>query len=269
MLWWLIPLLLMILSALTIVCVVMRKVSLLRVIHVEALPQERTKHIKEAIIMQRFQRFVNKRLEEVRPGVRAGIKRASAIGRRLAQRVYALEQYYRKLERGLHEGPHATDAETVRRLMEEADALAAKEEYFEAEKRLIEIISHQPKHVKAYEALGKLYLKDKQEAQARETLAFAATLDAEDASVQVALGELEMREGNPKAARARFGKAIEIRPHNPKYLDYFIESALVSKDAAAASRGLELLRAVNPENKKLEEFSSRIEALGGETSSAS
>lgn len=263
MFWWLTPLVLMMGSAITALIVIWRKIPQLRVLNVSELPEEHAKQVKEAIILRRFERIAHEQLAGVGKAVSVGAGFVFRFGRRLAQRLYKLEQYYRKLQRGLHEGPHATDPEAIRRLMEEAAEFASKEEYFEAEKRYIEIISHNPKYVKAYEKLGNLYLVDKQYAQAKETLAFASKLDPEDASVQVSLGELETKEGNPVAALRSFTKAIELRPHNPKYLDYFVEAAMAAKNAGEARRGLELLRAVNPENKKLEEFAGRIAELGG------
>lgn len=245
-------------SAITALVIVWRKIPQVRVMNVSDLPEEHAKQVKEAIILRRFERIAHEQLAGVVKAVSVGAGFVFRFGRRLVQRLYKLEQYYRKLQRGLHEGPHATDPETIRRLMEESVELVGKGEYFEAEKRYIEIISHNPKHVKAYEKLGNLYLVDKQYAQARETLAFASKLDPEDASVQVSLGELEGKEGNPVAALRYFAKAIELRPHNPRYLDYFVEAAIAAKNAAEATRGLELLRAVNPENKKLDEFAGRV-----------
>lgn len=251
----------MLLSVLTIGIILWRKIPQLRALNVDALPEVRTKQVKEAIIMQRFERLALERFSGFfKKGQTAG-KFLSRLGRRLVQRLYALEKYYQKLQRGLHEGPHATDPGAIRRLMEEAADLTRKEEYFEAEKRYIEIISHNPKEVKAYEELGNLYLLDRQLLQARETLAFATKLAPEDASVQVSLGELEMKEGNTEAALKYFTKAIELRPHNPRYLDYFVESALATKNTSEAARGIALLRSVNPENKKLENFEERLAAL--------
>jgi tetratricopeptide (TPR) repeat protein len=238
-----------------------RKVPQLRVMNVAELPEEKTRQIKEAIILKRFERMANDRLSGLFAVVQAGAKIVFRLGRRLVQRLYAMEQYYRKLQRGMHEGPHATDPEAIRKLMEEAEEFIRKGEYFQAEKRYIEIISHNPKHVEAYEDLGNLYLIDRQYAQARETLAFASKLNPDDASVQVSLGEIETKEGNHVAALKRFAKAIELRPHNPKYLDFFIEAAIAAKNAEEANRGLELLRAVNPENQKLQDFEGRIASI--------
>lgn len=266
--WWYIPLIVSALSGLVVLVVLIRKIPQLRVIDVNALPAERVKQIKEAIIMQRFQRIASKRLDRVTAFFRAIGSLISRLGRRAVQRVYAMEQYYKKLQQGLGGSDHATDEGTIRRLMEEAAGFIKDEEYFQAEKRLIEIISHNPKHVKAYEELGDLYLLDKKYAQARETLSFAAKLDPKDASVQVSLGELEQKESNATAAVKRFATAVKLRPHNPRYLDFFIEAAIAAKDAPEARRGVSLLREVNPENQKLADFEQRIAAFGSSVSDA-
>ncbi len=262
MMWWYIPLAVTVVCGLIVLVILMRKVPQLRVINVAALPAERVKQVKEAIIMQRMRRLTGKRLDRVFGFFRALGTSASRLGRRAVQRVYAMEQYYKKLQQGLGGTGHATDEGTIRRLMEEAAGFIKEEEYFQAEKRLIEIISHNPKHVKAYEELGNLYLLDKKYVQARETLSFAAKLDPKDASIQVSLGELESKESNAPAAMKRFATAVKLRPHNPKYIDYLIEAAIASKDGAEARRGIALLREVNPENQKLVEFETRVAELG-------
>jgi tetratricopeptide (TPR) repeat protein len=223
------------------------------------LPEEKAKQVKDLILQQRFERNLKQRFGFIVSLFSKIWKELNRQGRRLVQKVYSIEQRYRKMQKSAVATP---DTEVIRKLMDEADALVDKEEYFEAEKKYIEILSQFPKHVKAYEALGNLYLLDRKLDQARETFAFALKLKSDDASVHAAMGELETKEGNKNEALVEFAKAIEIRPNNPRYLDFFIEAAIEAKNAAEAQRGLNKLKEVNPENKKLAEFEERITELG-------
>lgn len=260
MFWWLIPTILLAASVATLFFIILRKIPQLRVMNVSALPEEKARQVKEFLLQQRFQRVLRDRFGFLlKWGGRIWVE-IGRSGRRLVQRVYSLEQRYRKIQKGA--APATPDAETIRKMMEEADDLVKQEEYFGAEKKLIEIISQHPKHVKAYEALGHLYLLDRKYNQARETLAFALKLSPNDASVFAALGELETREENFAAALDAFTKAVEIRPNSPRYLDFFIEAAIAAGNAAEAQRGLNKLKEVNPENQKLADFEERITNLG-------
>ncbi len=162
------------------------------------------------------------------------------------------------MKRSASEGQHAYDAETIHRLTEEAKALLEKDEVIPAEKKYIDIISHNAKSVDAYEGLGNLYLSQGQFDQARETLQFALRLSPNDASVLVSLAELEMKLDQPKAALGHMHKAIQKRSKNPKYLDLYIEISLKAGSLKDAQEGSKRLKEVNPENQKIQDFEARF-----------
>jgi Tfp pilus assembly protein PilF len=255
---WIIPTVFIGLSAVVIVIILIRKIPSIRVINVDSIPKERARKIKEQIILQRFQRSGSEKLRVVAKASSILGKEVSRAGRKAVQRLYALEQYYQRLKRTASEGQHAYDQETIHRLTKQAEELLQKDEQIPAEKIFIDIISHNPKSVDAYEGLGDLYLANGQFDQARETLLFALRLSPNDASVNVSLAELEMKLGNTKAAVQYLKKAIQKRSKNPKYLDLYIEAALKAGSLKDAQEGIKLLKEVNPENQKIPEFEERF-----------
>jgi len=255
---WIIPTVFIGLSAVVIVIILIRKIPSIRVINVDSIPKERARKIKEQIILQRFQRSGSEKLRVVAKASSILGKEVSRAGRKAVQRLYALEQYYQRLKRTASEGQHAYDQETIHRLTKQAEELLQKDEQIPAEKIFIDIISHNPKSVDAYEGLGDLYLANGQFDQARETLLVALRLSPNDASVNVSLAELEMKLGNTKAAVQYLKKAIQKRSKNPKYLDLYIEAALKAGSLKDAQEGIKLLKEVNPENQKIPEFEERF-----------
>lgn len=264
--WFSLSLLVLIGSLATIVGVLVLKISQLRMIDTESIPTERVKRIKEQIILQKFERIGAQKLGVAAKVARQAVTSVSKTGRRAVQKLYAMEQYYQKLKHAAPDGAHAINPETVKRLLDEADDLVRQEEYIPAEKRYIEIISHNPKHVKAYEGLGNLYLLNKQLSQARETLLFTLRLSPEDPSVYMSLSEVEQDDGNERKATEYLRKVVALRPTSPKFLDRYIESALASQSSEDAQKGLALLKEANPENQKIPEFEERIKELTGESS---
>jgi tetratricopeptide (TPR) repeat protein len=254
----------LIVSLVAIVVICVRKIPQLRVINVESIQKEKHRATKEEIILQKLTRKSSGALGKVTKHSSAIARATSKIGRRTVQKLYAIEQSYQKLKRVAEEGNHAYDKETVRKRVDEAEELMKQEEFIQAEKIFIDIISHNPKSVDAYEGLGNLYRKNTQLEQARETLAFSLKLAPNDASVLVALAELELDEGQDKKALEYLRKAVKKRSKNPRYLDYYIEASLRAGSLKDAREGIRLLRAVNPENKKLEEFSERFEKIKAE-----
>jgi len=255
---WLIPLVIFIIALLAVLFVLWRKMPVVRAIDISAIPTERAKKIKEDIIMQRFQRMSSEKLGGVAKAGFSAWTSVSKMGRRAVQKLYKMEQYYQKLKHAPENGVHALDVESTKRMLDEAEALVREEEFIPAEKRYIEVISHNPKMVDAYEGLGNLYLKNKQYAQARETLGFTLRLSPDDASVHMSLAELETAEDNLKKAVEHLRECIRIRPNNPKYLDTYIETAFVAGMLEDAQKGVARMKEANPENQKIEEWEERL-----------
>ena len=252
--------LILILGALGVIGFVLyRKFPQLRVIDVDSIRKERERKVKEQLILSKFQRTGGAKLQKVAKASSGAVYSISRHGRRAVQKLYRLEQYYQKLKHSSNEGMHSYSNETIRTRLEEADALIKQEEYIPAEKIFIDIISHNPKSVDGYEGLGNMYLTSGQLDQARETFMFALRLSPDDASVNVSLGEIELRQGEPKHALPYFRKAVERRSKNPRYLDYLIDVALQVGSLKDARKGIQTLKEVNPENKKIEEFEARFQ----------
>lgn len=246
-------------ALLVIVVIVSGKIPQLRVIDVDSIPKERERKVKETLILQKFQRTGGAKLQGAAKAASAVVGAVSRQGRRAVQRLYRLEQYYQKLKRSEDEGIHRYSDETIKTRLEEAQALIKQEEYIPAEKIFIDIISHNPKSVDGYEGLGNMYLASGSLDQARETLQFALRLSPGNASVNVSLAELELKLGEPKKALPFLRKAVEKRSKNPRYLDYYIETALEVGSLKDAREGIQTLKEVNPENKKIGDFEARFQ----------
>ena len=233
-------------------------------IDIDSIPKERERKIKEKIILDKFNRIRTKKMHGVVKSSGAAVNTLSKYGRRAVQKLYQLEQYYQKLKNVSSDDVKPLDSTSLKRIINEAGELVRQGEYIPAEKLYIEIISHNPKSVSAYEGLGNLYLKSGNIEQARETLLFTLRLAPEDASVNVSMAELEIKGENFLAATDRLRKAVKIRPKNPKYIDFYIETSLNAKLLKDVRKGLSRLKEVNPENKKIVDFEERFSKLKDE-----
>jgi tetratricopeptide (TPR) repeat protein len=253
-----------VLSVLTIAVVLALKIPRLRVIDVSSIPQEKTRVLKEKLIMEKLTRVGRSKLGVVARASAVAARGASRVGRRAVQRLYAIEQYYQKLNRIATEGQYAYSQETIKKLTDDAEKLIREEEYIPAEKIYIDIISHNPKNVGAYEGLGNMYLDKGEFDQAKETFRFTLRLSPNDASVNVSMAELERKLNNPKAALEYLRKAVGKRSKNPKYLDFYIEAGFAAGSLKDIRNGITLLQKVNPENQKIAEFEERFQKLKDE-----
>ena len=70
----------------------------------------------------------------------------------------------------------------------------------------------------------------------------------------IALGEVHEALGDAREAYDYYLKGRLASPNNPKYLDFFIQSAIEVGEFYEAQQAIDRLREVNPENANIEEF---------------
>ncbi len=180
--------------------------------------------------------------------------------RRMAGKLTAVERKYQAKQKETRTSRYTK--EELEKMVTDADVLVSEEEFDKAEKKYIEVISYDPKFVPAYEYLGRLYLRRKDYDLARETFSFLVKLSPKDASVTASLGEVEDALGNLELAFEYYKKASSLSPKNPKYLDFFIESAIETGNKYEANLALDRLREVNPDNNKIDDFEEQIQNIG-------
>lgn len=240
-----------------LVSIAIKKIPYLRAVDVASLPKVKVQELKKSLVAQRLER-VGKRWGKMLSVWLAPLARVTRSGiSMLKARVAAWEEKYQRLKRE-SAVPESMGPEALKKLIAEAERLMKEERFGEAEKKFIELLSHDPKNLAVYEDLGALYMRTKNFDQAEETFKFILKTHSQDASVLTSLGEIELARGKPQEAATYFGRAVKKRPNNPKYLDFLIEASIQGGEFAEAERALAKLRTSNPENQKLADFEQRI-----------
>lgn len=267
--------------------VLVKKFPQLKLIDLSTMAKERHAELKARLMKDRFDRGIG-----AIAGKTADVT-AKATGRMkgMYERAYgSLKKIEARMDGGAK--PSAVDAAAT---LEEAQRALQAGRYEEAERTFIELLRRDGKDVDAYRGLAELYIDQKLYDQAAETLEFLLRLTGDDGRALGRLGQVEASRGNFPQAEARYLRSIDLasdatsyradlgriylasgearksqeqfrmalqaEPHNPKYLDYFLEASILVGDPDSAQEALGALREVNPENAKLEEFRARIEAM--------
>ena len=247
------------LGAGVVIFVLFRRAPTAALIDVKNLPVDRTAKKKEEIIAERIVRTSIEKFEPVRKVADHGWMWLRERFRRLAHRAFELERRSEHVARLKWDA--LTASTRMHTMVKEADALAKEEKYVEAEKKYIEALSIEQKNPKLYEKLGRLYMRNKNYDQARDTLRFASRLSPNDASVVASLGEIAAARSEYNDAITYFQHAVSLRPRSPRYLDFLLEACIMGGNRAGAKEALTRLSAVNPENAKLGEFDRRIKGM--------
>lgn len=260
MLYWLVPLIIIVIATIIVVAIGLRHLNEVAAVDVSTDPNRAKRNLKMDMYAKRISRLGGERTrtaQKAAGSVSRGLKK-SVKG--LYKRAQALERHYKRIQKETKQGVAGTQ-EVRDNLRKEAEELIEKGSFTAAEQRLIELLSLDQKNHEVYEILGNLYVKMRQWDQARQTFQYAHALVPEDASIITSLGELAMRDGETKEAVAFFNAAVDIKPNNPKYLDFLIESSILADERKLALKGLKLLKSANADNKKIPEFEDRIQAM--------
>lgn len=260
MLWFAIPGVVIGLALIALAVLVIRKFPELVLIDVATIARERDASVKKGIITGRAERLSKNWAVRAKGAVTPAAAAVRTAVKGLAARAADLEQRYRRIGMAAGSGEKVGDRQ-IRELMDQAREMARAGRSSEAEAKYIQVVSINPKFVKAYEELGRLYLREKQWKEAEETFRFLLKLDPKDASVLANLGELETARGEHAAALIHYQAAVALKPANPKYLDMLLEAAIVAGNRDAARETFARLKEANPENKKLGEFETRIREM--------
>lgn len=238
----------------------LRKLPKMRMVDPSTAKDSKSKALKYEIMRQRVERSTGRQMQRVQSKFISPIgKGLQNAVRGVAGKLTAVERNYQEKRR--ETGASKMDQQQLQSLLAEARAHMDQEQWDEAEKIFIEVISHDAKNVQAYEYLGRLYQYKKDYKLAKQTFTFLNKLSKDDASVLASLGEIENKLGNPTKALSYFKKAVKISPKNPRYLDFLVTTAIEEKDIVTVREGVDALKEANPENNKIREFEASLKEL--------
>jgi tetratricopeptide (TPR) repeat protein len=249
--------------------IIIRKFPILAILDVNNIPGEKEAKFKEQIIKQRVERdvarwsgffgrvwlFLRRRLSNLLGIWHGRLKKAKTA---------------HKLSSGW---AWPKRREKIEELLAAAAELMEKEDFNQAEEKLVEAISLDQKNLPAFFALGELYETRKKWSEARQTYEYSLKLarqkikDGEEVEeitpqeILFCLANMEKDAGEAEAAMENIRTALDFEPNNPRYLDLILDLSIIRKDKDLARECLEKLRAVNPENQKLGEREDEVERM--------
>lgn len=272
-----------------ILVIIVRKFPVLAFISVLDIPWNKQQKIKSGIIEGRLYRKLSSMLQPVVCMLKKLQGWASRILHRWWDRVKELERKHQLPEEQLSSKEKIERESDVKDLLLEGKELAKSEQYSDAEKKFVEVISLNPDNIEAFKGLGEVYFAQKDNEHAKESLEYALMLsiklkekkiregvhangdgngsqevpavDREIADHHIDLGEVCAALGDKEKALACFQEAVKLEPSNPRNLDALFQFALDIKDKPLGWETLKKLRIANPENQKLAEMEKELDSL--------
>lgn len=263
LLYYIIPSIFIAASAVTIAVIYLKKIPKLFSLDLEAMPEHRQLLKRHSIIEDRLARkwlATKQRLKKIMIPVFHSFER---MFKSIYTYLRHLEANYRKAAKisVKHSNRTEVNQASLELTLQEAQAAVAKENFAEAEKKYIEAIALDHASIAAYRGLVQVYLQQKNNQHAIETLLFLHQLDPNDEASWHELGRLYRDENKLPEALDAYEHALTLGPNNPKNLDVYIEVAILNKLKYKAQSTFDKLKEVNPENQKLVDYQKDIDAL--------
>ena len=287
----LIPLILIFASLAVIIYITVRKFPALASLDAANIPAEKEARIKERILSSRLKRNILKWSVKIGKVWRPVAGGSANFFRWLYRRLIDLKEGYKMRPVVLPEEVK----KNIQMLFEEADNLRRQNELALVEKKLIEIISFEPKSIKAFKQLAQLYFERKELEEAKQTFEHILKLHEGDEEAYEGLAQIATNSGNLDIAREEYlaslgfdkqrsqtlynlalvyeqmnnqtealntvKQALILEPMNPRYLDTALRLSIMLKDKEIALESYEDLKQSNPDNQKLVEFKEQIDLL--------
>ena len=287
----LIPLILIFASLAVIIYIAVRKFPALASLDAANIPAEKEARIKERILSSRLKRTILKWNVKFGKLWRPLASAFTNSSRWLYHRLIDLKEGY-KMNPVV---PPEEVEKNIQVLFEEADNLRRQNELALVEKKLIEIISFEPKSIKAFKQLAQLYFERKELEEAKQTFEHILKLHEGDEEAYEGLAQIATNSGNLDIASEEYlaslgfdkqrsqtlynlalvyeqmnnqtealntvKQALILEPMNPRYLDTALRLSIMLKDKEIALESYEDLKQSNPDNQKLVEFKEQIDLL--------
>ncbi|HLC99679.1 MAG TPA: tetratricopeptide repeat protein [Patescibacteria group bacterium] len=277
--------------------IVLQKFPSVGVIDLTKVPHEKDRMRRHSLLENRLRRELVGRSKILFVSLKLIQSSFGRLGSAFVRWVTGLEERYEEQIRRAWKSQFSREEKEsrVRMMVKQAEDFFTAEEFREAEKKYIEIISLDPKNITAYKGLGQVYMLLKEYDHAKEVLKQVIKLNKKDddayarlATVETSLGNFDQAEadllksvtintnlaghhidlgkvyvakGSLEKALREYQEAVKLEPTNPKNLSLVLETAVELKNRTLAQQTLDALKVANPDNQKIGDYQVAINNL--------
>lgn len=275
MIFYLIPLVIIIASLSFIGFLIYKKMPQLAAINIKSVPAEKEQLVRNRIIIQRLYRKYTDTFSILRKIFKPLGKDIAAFFANLYQKILELEK------KQLHQYQPLKQIDINQQInekLEEVQQLISQGENEKAEDICIRVIELNPRNDQVYEILTNIYLEEKEYKKAKEVCKLLIKLlsrGVESGSVDKhrlanafsTLGWAYQLDNKFTLAMANYRKAVDLEPSNPRFLDLLLKISIILKNKDLATKVFNDLRQADPDNQKLAEIREEIKNLPSKSSS--
>lgn len=250
------------LALIGLIIVIVRKFPHVASLDLKSLPTHVQKEIKTALMEERLERKIKEVGKKFLGRTNTLQKRISEQFEKLQKKVKEWEEKYKEAHKPLTAEEREKNRQKVAQLIDEGNVFLKDENFAEAERKFIEVISIDHKNIPAYTGLTEVYTHQKNWQNAEETLLFLLKMNPKDDVLHLEIAVVLQERDKMKEAMDHVKKAVSLNPKNPKNLTALIEASLTYGEKFTAKNTLKKLKETNPDNQKIPEWDKKIADMG-------
>lgn len=263
MIFYIIPILIILASITGIVYILSKKFSNIANINIETIAKEKESKVINRIMADRLSRKVADSKKVVKEISQPIIDVLGQGFNNFYQKITELEKKSVK-----NQPLKQIDVnQSIKEKLVEVKKFLAGQKFDQAENLSIEVIEMDNKNLEAYESLVEVYIETKDYKKARETCRYLVKLlgkyddNHRLANCYADLGTIYELENKMSLAMKNSQKAVEIEPNNPRFLDLLLKISIILKNKPLAQEVFESLKKADPDNGKLTELKEEIDGI--------
>lgn len=271
MIFYLIPIAVIIISLLAILFIIAKNLPGIAAINTDSIAKEKDSKVRNKIMLERMNRKVieGKRLfNDISKPIKEVLR---DVSKNLHQKAVEMER------ETLKKSPPLKKIDLAQEISDKLEAIEkfmADQSFEEAEEMCISILEISSENMSAFELLADIYIETKDYKKARETLKFLIKIVQKNnkkgdpnagshrlANAYANLGWVYQLEGRNNFALTNYKRAVALEGNNPRFLDLLLKISIILKDKNLAIEAFNNLEKANPDNQKLPEIKEEIEKL--------
>lgn len=262
-------------SLFVLIKILVSKFPILSNIKIEHISKEKEKKVKFKILEKRF--LTNLRQSRLKNLFVEFFKKCC---QKIGEKTRSLEEnYLKKYNEMVKEKPQEVE-KRINQVFKEGEKKLEENNFQEAEKKFIEVISFDPRNLAAFKNLLKIYLTQKKYPLAKKIAKHILKLNEQAIKwwrkfrrkeekipeklinelvlSLIDLGNIYQAINDYEQATKYFEKALKHNPNNPRILDFLIENSIILKKKEEGKIYLSKLKEINPDNQKIAEWEEKI-----------
>jgi len=141
------------------------------------------------------------------------------------------------------------------------EVYTAKKDFSIAEETYRHILKINPRYISAYKELGYIFKMEKKWQELKDISEKALEFGCKETWLYIDIGITYKKTGYPELAEEWFKRAVEAEPQNEAFLDCLFEISIINKNRSIAYKTYNTLANISADQSKLQSYKNKLDII--------